>query len=92
MNSFPVVAVVGLGYVGLPYGVSLTAWDDLPRADAIVAAVAHREYRALGIDRITARLADDAWLHRREGRVPASRMGRARIARLAPLSVQAGKR
>ena len=31
------------------YGVALTAWDELPRADAIVAAVAHREYRALGI-------------------------------------------
>jgi UDP-N-acetyl-D-glucosamine/UDP-N-acetyl-D-galactosamine dehydrogenase len=28
----------------------------------------------------------------REGRVPASRIGRARIARLAPLSVQAGQR
>ena len=38
------------------YGVELTAWDDLPRADAIVAAVAHREYRALGLDKITPRL------------------------------------
>jgi len=27
------------------YGVSLTAWDDLPPAAAIVAAVAHREFR-----------------------------------------------
>src|SRR4029079_6279772 len=26
------------------YGVTLTAWDDLPRADAIVAAVAHRAF------------------------------------------------
>jgi UDP-N-acetyl-D-galactosamine dehydrogenase len=26
------------------YGVSLTAWNDLPRASAIVAAVAHKEY------------------------------------------------
>ena len=42
------------------YGVSLTAWDDLPRANAIVAAVAHREYRALGMDQIVARLADGA--------------------------------
>ena len=42
------------------YGVKLTAWDDLPRADAIVAAVAHREYRALGVDRILARLASGA--------------------------------
>ena len=39
------------------YGVELTAWDDLPQADAIVAAVAHREYRALDIDRIAARVA-----------------------------------
>ncbi|MEO8976217.1 MAG: UDP binding domain-containing protein, partial [Casimicrobiaceae bacterium] len=27
------------------YGIRLTAWDDLPRAAAIVAAVAHRETR-----------------------------------------------
>ena len=38
------------------YGVELVAWDDLPRADAIVAAVAHREYRALPTDRIIERL------------------------------------
>ena len=27
------------------YGVELRAWERLPRADAIVAAVAHREFR-----------------------------------------------
>ena len=32
------------------YGVSLTAWADLPRADAIVAAVAHKEFAALSIE------------------------------------------
>ena len=32
------------------YGVKLEPWDDLPRADAIVAAVAHREYQALGVE------------------------------------------
>ncbi|MBL8313272.1 MAG: nucleotide sugar dehydrogenase [Rubrivivax sp.] len=32
------------------YGVKLETWDDLPRADAIVAAVAHRDYRALSIE------------------------------------------
>jgi UDP-N-acetyl-D-galactosamine dehydrogenase len=42
------------------YGVGLTSWDDLPRADAIVAAVAHREYRALEIQQITAKLAPGA--------------------------------
>ncbi len=32
------------------YGVKLTAWEDLPRADAIVAAVAHREFQALSVE------------------------------------------
>ncbi|HRD85329.1 MAG TPA: UDP binding domain-containing protein, partial [Rubrivivax sp.] len=32
------------------YGVRLMAWDDLPRADAIVAAVAHREFASLGVE------------------------------------------
>ncbi|MEO7246660.1 MAG: nucleotide sugar dehydrogenase [Rubrivivax sp.] len=32
------------------YGVKLERWEDLPRADAIVAAVAHSEYQALGIE------------------------------------------
>jgi UDP-N-acetyl-D-glucosamine/UDP-N-acetyl-D-galactosamine dehydrogenase len=31
------------------YGVRLLAWDDLPRADAIVAAVAHQPFTALGV-------------------------------------------
>jgi UDP-N-acetyl-D-galactosamine dehydrogenase len=34
------------------YDVPLTAWDALPRAHAIVAAVAHREYGAMGLARI----------------------------------------
>jgi len=29
------------------YGVSLVAWDDLPKADAMVAAVSHKEYLAM---------------------------------------------
>ena len=32
------------------YGVPLLHWDDLPRADAIVAAVAHNEYAALTVE------------------------------------------
>ncbi|MBA4344275.1 MAG: nucleotide sugar dehydrogenase [Methylibium sp.] len=32
------------------YGVRLLSWDDLPRADAVVAAVSHREYQALSVD------------------------------------------
>ena len=34
------------------YGVTLSSWDDLPRADAIVAAVAHKQYRKLGVEEI----------------------------------------
>ncbi|MFO1292806.1 MAG: nucleotide sugar dehydrogenase [Rubrivivax sp.] len=32
------------------YGVALEPWDALPRADAIVAAVAHREYQSLSVE------------------------------------------
>ena len=32
------------------YGVALERWDDLPRADAIVAAVAHREYQGMSVE------------------------------------------
>ena len=32
------------------YGVRLLQWADLPRADAIVAAVAHKQYKALGAE------------------------------------------
>jgi UDP-N-acetyl-D-galactosamine dehydrogenase len=32
------------------YGVPLVTWDELPRADAIVAAVAHREFAALSME------------------------------------------
>ena len=39
------------------HGVALSVWDDLPRADAIVAAVAHRDYRQLGIDALLAKIA-----------------------------------
>ena len=32
------------------YGVPLCKWDDLPRADAIVAAVAHHEFASLSVE------------------------------------------
>ncbi len=38
------------------YGIELTAWDDLPKASAIVAAVAHDEYKAMPMDDILAKL------------------------------------
>jgi UDP-N-acetyl-D-galactosamine dehydrogenase len=40
------------------YGVRLLAWDELPRANAVVAAVAHHEYAAIGVDRIGEKLAE----------------------------------
>ena len=40
------------------YGVSLCAWDDLPRAEAIVAAVAHREYLEMGEEALAAKLVE----------------------------------
>jgi UDP-N-acetyl-D-galactosamine dehydrogenase len=39
------------------YGVKLVAWDALPRAAAIVGAVAHRAFKALPIDAYAAKLA-----------------------------------
>ena len=41
------------------YGVSLTAWNDLPRASAIVAAVAHHEYAELGVAQLCEKLVPD---------------------------------
>ena len=39
------------------YGVTLVGWDALPRADAIVAAVAHRSFKTLGAAGIADKLA-----------------------------------
>ena len=39
------------------YGVRLLSWRDLPRADAIVAAVAHQEFKALTQEQIGEKLA-----------------------------------
>lgn len=38
------------------YGVALMPWSDLPRADAIVAAVAHREYTSMTVEDISRKL------------------------------------
>jgi len=40
------------------YGVKLEPWEQLPRAEAIVAAVAHREYQALSVADLGAKLVD----------------------------------
>ena len=38
------------------YGVQLHTWDDLPQAEAVVAAVAHAEYAGLGVDALGRKL------------------------------------
>jgi UDP-N-acetyl-D-galactosamine dehydrogenase len=38
------------------YGVRLFDWDELPRADAIVAAVSHRQLTSLGIEDLEKKL------------------------------------
>ena len=35
------------------YGVDLLPWDDLPRAEAIVAAVAHKKFMTLAANELT---------------------------------------
>jgi len=45
-----------LGLALPEYGIALTDWDALPRAGAMIAAVAHAEYRGLGVDKIAAKL------------------------------------
>ncbi len=38
------------------YGVELLAWDEMPQADAVVLAVAHKEYRQLTLDDLSRQL------------------------------------
>jgi len=38
------------------YGIELAAWDQLPVADAIVAAVSHKEYMAMPLDALMGKL------------------------------------
>jgi UDP-N-acetyl-D-galactosamine dehydrogenase len=38
------------------YGVSLTAWEDLPQADALIMAVAHAEYVAMDPKRLLSKV------------------------------------
>jgi UDP-N-acetyl-D-galactosamine dehydrogenase len=38
------------------YGVALTPWEQLPQTQAVVAAVAHREYLDRGLQELTERL------------------------------------
>ncbi len=38
------------------YGIGLTPWNELPRASAIVAAVAHTDYKTMGLGQILSKL------------------------------------
>ena len=38
------------------YGIALTHWEKLPKADALVAAVSHREYLEMPIEKIAEKL------------------------------------
>ena len=40
------------------YGVELTPWERLPKAQAVILAVAHRPYRALGVEEFNALLSN----------------------------------
>jgi UDP-N-acetyl-D-galactosamine dehydrogenase len=42
------------------YGVKLVGWDQLPRAEALVAAVSHQEYLAMGVGALAAKAAPGA--------------------------------
>src|SRR5262245_16277471 len=39
------------------YGIELVSWDDLPRADALIAAVAHKRFLQMPLDQIVAKVA-----------------------------------
>ena len=39
------------------YGITVVPWDALPRADAIVAAVAHKHFKALAVEALAGKLA-----------------------------------
>lgn len=41
------------------YGVRLLTWNDLPRAEAIVAAVAHKKFKNLSFDLLTTKLVEN---------------------------------
>jgi UDP-N-acetyl-D-glucosamine/UDP-N-acetyl-D-galactosamine dehydrogenase len=41
------------------YGIGLTTWDKLPKSEAIVAAVSHKDYLDMGLAKITSKLKPD---------------------------------
>ena len=41
------------------YGIKLDTWDELPRAEAIIAAVAHKEFLTRSLDEIQEKVAEN---------------------------------
>ena len=56
VNVFVHDPVADAGECEHEYGVRLSQWADLPKANASVAAVSHKEYAAMGVPRISERL------------------------------------
>ena len=59
------------------YGVHLQPWDALPRADALVAAVAHRRFRELSLDDISRKTVRGGCFIDVKGRFDAQALGQA---------------
>ena len=59
------------------YGVALSAWEHLPRADAIVAAVAHRQYQQLGVEDIARKVVKSGCFIDVKSRFDATALGAA---------------
>jgi UDP-N-acetyl-D-galactosamine dehydrogenase len=66
------------------YGVDLVGWDELPRAGAIVAAVAHRELVGRSLDQVLAKPRAGWRLHRCQVHRRRAGAADARSRRLAP--------
>lgn len=70
------VAIVGLGYVGLPLPVK---FGNLPRSDALIAAVAHREFVQKRIDEYFPKLVENGCFIDVKSRFDASALSQAGI-------------
>jgi UDP-N-acetyl-D-glucosamine/UDP-N-acetyl-D-galactosamine dehydrogenase len=62
------------------YGITLEAWSSLPRADALVLAVAHREYLALGGEYLAAKIGPSGALIDVKSKIPVELMQQQGIA------------
>ena len=61
------------------YGITLTPWEALPQADALVAAVSHRQYLEMPLDTLLARLKSAGVFVDVKSVYPASQIQKAKI-------------